>query len=365
VRRQDFAYHLPTDLIAQEPLAERSAARMLVLDARTGAVTDRTVRDLPGYLQRGDLLVVNDTRVIAARLGGTKPSGGRVEILLERALEARQALAQLSASKPIRPGLEVQTAGGKVRVLARESELWRIELPAPAVEFFERFGEVPLPPYIRRAPRAVDRERYQSIFAHAPGAVAAPTASLHFDAALTATLDALGVRRACVTLHVGAGTFQPLRGDEVAAHVLHPERAAVGAQTCEAIARTSAAGGRVIAVGTTVVRALESAALATGEALASGKERQGPALAPREERQALALAPWQGETRLFITPGFRFQVCDLLLTNFHLPESTLLMLVCAFAGRRVVLDAYAHAVQARYRFFSYGDAMLLTRDGAT
>ena len=365
MRRQDFAYHLPTDLIAQEPLAERSAARMLVLDAMTGAVTDRTVRDLPEYLRRGDLLVVNDTRVIAARLSATKPSGGRVDILLERALEARQALAQLSASKPIRVGLELATAGGAIRVLAREAELWRIELPAPAVEFCERFGEVPLPPYIRRAPRAADRERYQSIFARAPGAVAAPTASLHFDEALTAALDARGVRRACVTLHVGVGTFQPLRSDEVAAHVLHPERAAVGAQTCESIARTRAAGGRVIAVGTTVVRALESAALATGQELAAGEERQARTLAPKEERQAPALAPWQGETRLFIVPGFRFQVCDVLLTNFHLPESTLLMLVCAFAGRRVVLDAYAHAVQARYRFFSYGDAMLLSRGGAT
>ena len=353
MRRQDFAYHLPTDLIAQEPLAERSAARMLVLDAPTAAVTDRTVRDLPEYLRRGDLLIVNDTRVIAARLSGTKPSGGRVEILLERALEGRQALAQLSASKPIRVGLDVQTAGGTVRVLAREAELWRIELPAPAGEFFEHFGEVPLPPYIRRAPRAADRERYQSIFARAPGAVAAPTASLHFDEALTAELAARGVCRACVTLHIGAGTFQPLRGDELAAHVLHPERAAVGAETCEAIARTRAAGGRVIAVGTTVVRALESAALATGTGLAPGEEGQAP-----------ALAPWHGETRLFITPGFRFQVCDVLLTNFHLPESTLLMLVCAFAGRRAVLDAYAHAVRARYRFFSYGDAMLLTRGGA-
>jgi len=343
VRRQDFAYQLPADLIAQEPLAERSAARMLVLDAATGAVTDRAVRDLPDFLRRGDLLVVNDTRVIAARLSGTKPSGGRVEILLERALEARQALAQLSASKPIRAGLEVETAGGVVRVLGREADLWRIELPAPAVEYFERFGEVPLPPYIRRATRAADRERYQSIFARDPGAVAAPTASLHFDAALTGALAARGVGRACVTLHVGAGTFQPLRSEDVAAHVLHPERAAVGAAACEAIAATRAAGGRVVAVGTTVVRALESAALAS--------------------REALALAPWQGETRLFITPGFRFQVCDVLLTNFHLPESTLLMLACAFAGRRAVLDAYAHAVQARYRFFSYGDAMLLTRGG--
>ena len=343
MRRQDFAYQLPADLIAQEPLAERSAARMLVLDAATGAVTDRAVRDLPDFLRRGDLLVVNDTRVIAARLSGIKPSGGRVEILLERALEARQALAQLSASKPIRAGLEVETAGGMVRVLGREADLWRVELPAPALEYCERFGEVPLPPYIRRATRAADRERYQSIFARDPGAVAAPTASLHFDAALTGALAARGVGRACVTLHVGAGTFQPLRSEDVAAHVLHPERASVGAAACEAIAATRAAGGRVVAVGTTVVRALESAALAS--------------------REALALAPWQGETRLFITPGFRFQVCDVLLTNFHLPESTLLMLACAFAGRRAVLDAYAHAVQARYRFFSYGDAMLLTRGG--
>ena len=346
MRRQDFAYPLPADLIAQEPLAERSAGRMLVLEGTTGAIADRAVRDLPEYLRGEDLLVVNDTRVIAARLIGNKSSGGRVEILLERALDGRQALAQLSASKAIRPGLEVLSAGGAVRVLAREAELWRIELPAPAVEFFEHCGEVPLPPYIRRAPRAADRERYQSIFAREAGAVAAPTASLHFDAALSEALAARGVRHACITLHVGAGTFQPLRGDDVAAHIMHPERATVGVAACEAIARARAAGGRVIAVGTTVVRALESAALA------AGGERRAP------------LAPWSGETRLFITPGFHFQVCDVLLTNFHLPESTLLMLVCAFAGRRAVLAAYAHAVRARYRFFSYGDAMLVMRGGA-
>jgi S-adenosylmethionine:tRNA ribosyltransferase-isomerase len=343
VRRQDFAYHLPPDLIAQEPLAERSAARMLVLDGTTARLADRTVRDLPDYLRRGDLLVVNDTRVIAARLFGSKPSGGRVEILLERPLEARQALAQLSASKPIRAGLELETCGGTVRVLSREAQFWRIELPAPALEFFERFGEVPLPPYIRRAAQAADRERYQSIFAREAGAVAAPTASLHFDEALSKAIDARGVGHACITLHVGAGTFQPLRGDDIAAHVLHPERACVGSVACEAIARTRGTGGRVIAVGTTVVRALESAALAA---------QQG------------GVVPWRGETRLFIRPGFQFRVCDVLLTNFHLPESTLLMLVCAFAGRRPVLDAYAHAVRSRYRFFSYGDAMLITRGAA-
>ena len=329
---------------------------MLVLDGMTGAVLDRTIPDLAAQLRAGDLLVVNDTRVIAARLSGNKPSGGRVEILLERPLEGTQALAQLSASKPIRAALEVATAGGMVRVLAREAELWRIELPAPAVEFFERFGEVPLPPYIHRPPQPADRERYQSVFAREPGAVAAPTASLHFDEALLDALAARGVRRACVTLHVGAGTFQPLRSDDVAAHLLHPERASVAAATCAAINATRAGGGRVVAVGTTVVRALESAALAAGDARA-------PSPGSGQPGQALALAPWQGETRLFITPGFRFRVCDVLLTNFHLPESTLLMLVCAFAGQRAVLEAYAHAVRARYRFFSYGDAMLVTRAG--
>ena len=244
MHRRDFAYDLPAELIAQEPLSERSAGRMLVLEGNTGALRDRSIRDLPGELREGDLLVVNDTRVVAARLIGNKPSGGRVEILLERALEGTQALAQLSASKPIRAGLEVATAGGVVRVLACEAQLWRIELPAPALEFFERFGAVPLPPYIQRAPRPEDRERYQSIFAREPGAVAAPTASLHFDAALSSALAARGIRRASVTLHVGAGTFQPLRGEDVAAHVLHPERAAVGAAACEAIAATHAAGGR-------------------------------------------------------------------------------------------------------------------------
>jgi S-adenosylmethionine:tRNA ribosyltransferase-isomerase len=342
VRRQDFSFELPAELIAQAPPAERAAGRLLVLPAAHGVPIDSTIRELPAWLKDGDLLVLNDTRVVAARLLGTKPSGGRVEILLERALDGHEALAQLSASKPIRAGLAVNTAGGIVQVVAREQELWRIALPAPALEFFEQFGAVPLPPYIRRAPVAADRERYQSIFAREPGAVAAPTASLHFDPELTAALAVRAVPLALVTLHVGAGTFQPLRSDDVAAHVLHAERATVGAAACTAIAATRARGGRVVAVGTTVVRALESAALA----------------AP-----AGSLAPWSGETRLFITPGFRFQVADLLLTNFHLPESTLLMLVCAFAGQGRVLAAYRHAVAARYRFFSYGDAMLLTRSG--
>jgi S-adenosylmethionine:tRNA ribosyltransferase-isomerase len=344
VRRQDFAYQLPDDLIAQLPPAERSAGRMLVLDGLSGDWRDATVRELPDELRAGDLLVLNDTRVVAARLMGNKPSGGRVEIFLERSLAGQEALAQVSASKAIRAGLEVHTAGGTVRVLEQTGELWRIELPAPALEFFECFGEVPLPPYIHRSADARDRERYQSIFAREPGAVAAPTASLHFDASLTAALERRGVLHTLVTLHVGAGTFQPLRGDDLDRQVLHAERVSVSAAACAAIAAARKRGARVVAVGTTVMRALESAAL-------NGMEAGAP-------------LPWQGETRLFIRPGFRFQVSDLLFTNFHLPESTLLMLVCAFAGQRHVLAAYAHAVTERYRFFSYGDAMLVSRGGA-
>ncbi|MGH8219429.1 MAG: tRNA preQ1(34) S-adenosylmethionine ribosyltransferase-isomerase QueA [Steroidobacteraceae bacterium] len=331
MRREDFRYELPEELIAQSPLAERSASRLLVLDAAASSVRDATVRELAQLLLPGDLLVLNDTRVVAARLIGHKPTGGRVEIFLERPLEGRAALVQLSASKPIRPELLVQTAGGEIEILERHEDLWHVRLPKPALEFFERWGEVPLPPYIHRAADAGDRERYQSIFARERGAVAAPTASLHFDAPLLEALERRGIERAFVTLHVGAGTFQPIRVSDPDAHVMHAERATVSAQACAAIERTRARGGRIVAVGTTVVRALESA----------------------------ALAPWSGETRLFIRPGFRFRVVDALLTNFHLPESTLLMLVCALAGRERVLAAYAHAVRLRYRFFSYGDAMLV------
>jgi S-adenosylmethionine:tRNA ribosyltransferase-isomerase len=336
VRRDDFTYHLPEELIAQNPLPERSASRLLVLDRETGHTSDRTMRDLPDLLRPGDLLVFNDTRVVAARVVGEKPSGGRVEIFLERALEGLQALAQLRASKPIRAGLLIATAGGTVKALERRDDLWLIELPAPPLEFFERWGSVPLPPYIRRVADENDRERYQSIFARERGAVAAPTASLHFDVPLVEAIEARGVRRAFVTLHVGAGTFQPLRTDDLNSHIMHAERVSVGAEVCEAIARTRAAGGRVVAVGTTVVRALESAAV-----------------------QAMPLQAWADETRLFVRPGFRFQVIDALLTNFHLPGSTLLMLVCALGGREHVLAAYEHAVRSQYRFFSYGDAMFV------
>ena len=349
MHRADFAYDLPEELIAQTPLAERSASRLLALDGETGALSDRSIRDLPDLVRPGDLLVFNDTRVVAARLAGFKPSGGRVEIFLERAVGERHALVQLRASKAIREELEIATEGGTVRVVAKDGDLWKVALPGPTLEFFERWGEVPLPPYIHRTPDAADRERYQSIFAQHAGAVAAPTASLHFDAELIERLEARGVTRAFVTLHVGAGTFQPVRTDDLGSHVMHAEWVSVGAETCAAIQRTRAAGGRVVSIGTTVARALEAAALA--------------AQSPREDAVS-SLTPFSGDTRLFISPGFRFRVVDALLTNFHLPESTLLMLVCAFAGREKVLQAYEHAVRSRYRFFSYGDAMFVTPGSA-
>jgi S-adenosylmethionine:tRNA ribosyltransferase-isomerase len=371
VRRQDFSFDLPEELIAQSPLAERSASRLLVLNGVTGGVSDRTMLDLPEFLRSGDLLVFNDTRVVAARIVGAKPSGGRVEIFLERVSGrgAREALVQLRASKPIREGLEITTRGGTVRVLGREDELWRVEAPTEALDFFEAWGEVPLPPYIHRAADASDRERYQSIFAREKGAVAAPTASLHFDAPLVTKLEAMGVTRAFVTLHVGAGTFQPLRTDDLDAHKMHAERVSVSAATWESIQRTRQAGGRVIAVGTTVVRALESAAIhvrgpTTSANAGSGLGAAAPS-ASNGPATGEAVDIFSGETRLFIRPGFDFQVVDAMVTNFHLPESTLLMLVSAFAGRDNVLAAYAHAVRQKYRFFSYGDAMFVTPKLAT
>jgi len=340
MRRADFHYELPPELIAQVPLPERSSSRLLCLDGSTGALADRCFADLPFLLQPHDLLVFNDTRVVAARLLGSKASGGRVEIFLERPVGERRAWAQLRASKAIRPELGVSTAGGEVRVVGRVAaeagDLWEIETPGEVLAFFEMHGAVPLPPYIDRVAGDADRERYQSIFARAPGAVAAPTASLHFDSDLIARIDARGAKRAEITLHVGAGTFQPLRVDNISDHVMHAERYEVPQALVAAVTACRAAGGRVIAVGTTVARALESAAAAG------------------------SLAAGRGDTRLFITPGYAFRVVDALITNFHLPESTLLMLVSAFAGREAVLAAYAHAVRERYRFFSYGDAMWIT-----
>ena len=336
----DFDFALPPELIAQHPAAERSASRLLDGRARTPA--DRRFRDLPGLLRPGDLLVFNDTRVIKARLFGEKVgSGGTVQALVERVLPGREVLVQLRASKSPKPGSRLRFAGAfDADVLGRagpDDSLFRLRFPADPLALLQAHGHVPLPPYITHADEAEDEARYQTVFAARPGAVAAPTAALHFDAALLQALDERGVRRAAVTLHVGAGTFQPVRSENLAEHRMHAEWFEVGAATVDAIESTRAAGARIVAVGTTTLRALESAAH-------DGVLRAGAA-----------------ETELFITPGFRFRVVDLLITKFHLPKSTLLMLVSAFAGYEQVRALYRHAIEARYRFFSYGDAMLLAR----
>jgi S-adenosylmethionine:tRNA ribosyltransferase-isomerase len=339
----DFHFDLPAELIAQKPAAQRSASRLLTLDGRDGRYADRQFSDLPLLLEPEDLLVFNDTRVIPARIFGAKESGGRVEILLERALNDTQAVAHVRASKGLREGARVMLAGGQhATMLGRDDELFRLEFSSPVVAFFETHGEIPLPPYIDRQAEDEDRERYQTVYSRALGAVAAPTAGLHFDAAMFAALAHKGVRHSFVTLHVGAGTFAPIRDAQIDNHKMHAEYLEVSEDTCSAIAATRAAGGRVVAVGTTVVRSLETAA-------ARGAGAAGA-----------AIAPYRGETRIFIRPGYRFRAVDALLTNFHLPESTLLMLCSAFVGREALLAAYRHAVEARYRFFSYGDAMFLT-----
>ncbi len=332
-----YGYELPPELIAQRPAEPRPAARLLVLECAGGALRDGRFADLPALLRPGDLLVLNDTRVIPARLPGRKDSGGAIEVLIERVLDRNRALAQCRASKPLRTGRTLEFEGTRARVLGRRDEFYELQFEGdtPLPELLERIGHVPLPPYIGRPDEAADRERYQTVYARVPGAVAAPTAGLHFDAALIERLKARGVRFAHITLHVGAGTFQPLRVADPRGHRLHAERLAVGAATCAAVNAARAEGRRVIAVGTTVVRALESAG------------RTG------------ALVPHEGETDIFIYPGFRFRIVDGLVTNFHLPESTLLMLVCAFAGTGPVLAAYRHAVRERYRFYSYGDAMFI------
>jgi S-adenosylmethionine:tRNA ribosyltransferase-isomerase len=334
--RADFHYELPDELIAQQPAARRRDSRLLRLDGATGTVSDLQFTDLPNLLRRGDLLVFNDTRVIPARLHGRKETGGRVEVLLERVLEGTRVLAQLRSSKAPATGSRIELADGTTLTVAgRSEEFWLLDFPSDPGAVFERCGEMPLPPYMKRAAEEFDRERYQTVYAREPGAVAAPTAGLHFDDELLAACRDAGAKTTWVTLHVGAGTFQPVRADDLRDHRMHAERAIVPEAACEAVRACRACGGRVVAVGTTAVRALESAS-AGGE-----------------------LAPYAGDTRLFITPGYRFRVVDALVTNFHLPESTLLMLVAAFAGRDHVLAAYRHAVEQRYRFFSYGDAMFV------
>lgn len=338
MKKSDFHYHLPPELIAQAPLPERSASRLLCVPPAPEAFSDRHVRDLPELLQPGDLLVFNDTRVIPARLFGTKATGGRIEILIERLLPGNEARAQIGASKSPKPGSRIALdAGGEAEVIGREGEFYRLRfhIEDSLESWLLSAGRLPLPPYIQREPGADDAERYQTVFAREVGAVAAPTAGLHFDDALLQALRARGVRFGHITLHVGAGTFQPVRVDDLREHRMHSEWLNVGPELVDQIRRTRAAGGRVIAVGTTVVRALESA-MHDGE-----------------------LLPFAGETRIFIFPGYRIRSVDALLTNFHLPESTLLMLVSAFAGKERVFAAYAHAVREKYRFFSYGDAMLL------
>jgi S-adenosylmethionine:tRNA ribosyltransferase-isomerase len=352
MQRTDFHFDLPQDLIAQRPSEARSSSRLLALDGLTGAFEDRQFRDLPSLLRPADLLVLNDTRVIPARLFGIKDTGGRVEILLERALSANTVLAQVRASKGLREAHAVRLPGGHtVRMIGRESDLYLLEFSGDALPMFQKYGEMPLPPYIERAADGADSERYQTVFARVPGAVAAPTAGLHFDAPLFEALAARGIKHVFVTLHVGAGTFAPVRTDDIMAHTMHAEYVEVPHATCEAIAAARAAGGRIIAVGTTVVRSLETAALE--RAAAADAARSSDALPG-------SIRPYRGFTRIFITPGHKFRAVDAIVTNFHLPESTLLMLCAAFVGREVLFAAYRHAVQARYRFFSYGDAMFMT-----
>ncbi len=341
MRRSDFDYVLPEALIAQHPPPQRSASRLLHL-AADGSRSDRQMTELPALLAPGDLLIFNDTRVIPARIFGRKPTGGRVEILVERVIDAQEFVAQLGVSKKPQPGgTIILDSGDELTAIDRDEDLFRLRYAGAdgVMALLQRAGQLPLPPYITHTPDQADAERYQTVFAREPGAVAAPTAGLHFDAELLGRLRERGIETATLTLHVGAGTFQPVRSDDLAEHRMHAERYQISAELCAAIAATRARGDRVVAVGTTVNRALESAALA-------------------QDCQR-TIEPASGDTRLFITPGFRFRVVDLLLTNFHLPQSTLMMLVCAFGGYERLMAAYRHAVEQKYRFFSYGDAMLI------
>ena len=338
MKRSDFKFDLPQELIAQQPLAHRGDSRLLRVSRRNGALRDHVFCELVEFLNPGDLLVFNDTRVIPARLLGHKDSGGKIEVLLERMLDEHNCLAQVRTSKPLKPGGKIILQdGSELNVVGREGNFFRLatgrELLSVVVD---RVGHVPLPPYIERADTAEDRRRYQTVYAARPGAVAAPTAGLHFDEPMLQALADRGIRRASITLHVGAGTFQPVREEHIENHRMHAEYLEVSQAVCDAVQQAKADGCRVIAVGTTSVRSLETAA-AGGE-----------------------LKPFSGDSRIFIYPGYEFRVVDGMITNFHLPESTLLMLVSAFAGVDTLRAAYRHAIAERYRFFSYGDAMFLS-----
>ena len=337
MQRADFEFDLPKHLIAQTPAERRSGSRLLCMDGSTGRFEDRQFTDLVTLLQPGDLLVFNDTRVVPARVFGTKSSGGRVEVLLERVVDSLRAWVHLRASKALRPGGVLLLPGGNsARLIERDEDLFLLEFSSPVFDFFEAHGRIPLPPYITREPTPADLHRYQTVYANERGAIAAPTAGLHFDSELLAALAARGVASAFVTLHVGAGTFAPVREQDLDAHRMHREHFRVPGETVAAVEATRTVGGRVIAVGTTAVRSLESASANGG------------------------LVAQQGDTQLFIRPGYRFRSIDALITNFHLPGSTLLMLCAALVGRENLLGAYGHAIGAEYRFFSYGDAMFLT-----
>ncbi|VWD35395.1 tRNA preQ1(34) S-adenosylmethionine ribosyltransferase-isomerase QueA [Burkholderia contaminans] len=341
----DFDFNLPPELIAQTALPDRTASRLLEVDGTVAParLVDRHFTELPSCIAAGDLLVFNDTKVLKARFFGQKASGGKIEVLIERVTGTHTALAQIRASKSPGAGTTLRLADAfDVTVGERVDPFFTLNFPAPCLDLIEQYGRLPLPPYIEHDPDATDETRYQTVYASNPGAVAAPTAGLHFDQPMLDRLDAMGVERATLTLHVGAGTFQPVRVDNIAEHKMHSEWYDLPQSLVDKIAATRARGGNVIAVGTTSMRALEAAARAADEA-------------------GRPLAATQAETDIFITPGYRFRVVDRLVTNFHLPKSTLLMLVSAFAGVETIRAAYRHAIDERYRFFSYGDAMLLTR----
>ena len=338
MKSADFDYQLPEQLIAQKPLTERQSSRLLVLDPIHQEVMDDAFTHFENYVEPDDLLVFNDTRVFPARLFGQKETGGKVEVLVERLIDEATLLAHVRSSKSPRAGTTLILEDNiECTVIGRKDEFFVLQQDSASdwLSLLQLYGHMPLPPYIQRADEENDRERYQTVFSQNPGAVAAPTAGLHFDQAKLQTLKDKGIDMAFVTLHVGAGTFQPVRVDDVAEHIMHAEVVEVSSQVCQQVAAAKARGGRIIAIGTTVVRSLESAA------------QQG------------TLEPFSGDTRLFITPGFQFNVVDAMLTNFHLPRSTLLMLVSAFAGKDFMMEAYRHAVEQQYRFFSYGDAMFI------